>query len=194
MDRVAPLQLAQVMPGTEPSEGSELASLTIRMAQGEEDAWHGFHSRYHDRLLRYLLVVTRNETTAREALQQAFIRVVRHIRRFNDEAVFWSLLTVLARSAAADEGRRQRRYFTFLGRFFAQAPAAAPDEERADATLLSLLESNLAVLDPGERALIEQKYFHGRSMREIAVESKLGRVRRKLKAAVLHQLHHENRP
>lgn len=187
------------MSGDE-AAGSDLAALTARMARGDEAAWRVFHGRYHDRLLRYLLVVTRDETAARDALQQALVRVVRHVRRFDDEAVFWSWLTVLARSAAADEGRRHRRYFAFLGRLFRQAPADGGAV--ADPVLLSLLEAKLAALDAAEHGLIERKYFRGEPVRAIAaalqtsesaVESRLGRVRRKLKAAVLAQLKHENR-
>jgi len=40
-----------------------------------------------------------NEHAAREALQAALVRVVRHVRLFDAEDKFWSWLTVLARSA-----------------------------------------------------------------------------------------------
>jgi len=207
MQNVAHLHPGQALParaGT--SDGpravtGRLAALTARMARGDEDAWRVFHARYHDRLLRYLLVLTRDDTAARDALQQTLTRVVRHVRRFDDEAVFWSWLTVLARSAAADEGRRHRRYFAFLARLFEQAPADGSDEGDMDAALIEILEANLSALDAGERELIEWKYFRGETVRAIAaalatsegaVESRLARVRCKLKAAVLRQLHHEN--
>lgn len=65
-------------------------------------AWRTFHHAYVDRLWRYLLVVAGGrEDTAREALQGALVRAVRHIKVFEDETVFWSWLTVLARSALA---------------------------------------------------------------------------------------------
>ena len=58
-------------------------------------AYRVFHDTYLDRLWRYLLVVTAGkEDAAREALQAALVRVVRHIKVFPDDAVFWSWLTV----------------------------------------------------------------------------------------------------
>jgi len=60
----------------------------------------------------------------------------------------------------------------------------------------------VALLPPDEQKLVEQKYAARRSVREIAdelettekaVESKLSRVRKKLKDAVLAELNHETR-
>ena len=71
-----------------------------------------------------------------------------------------------------------------------------------DERLRNLLERHVASLPPDERKLIEQKYFVRRAVREIAgelqttekaVESKLSRIRRKLKDAVLAELNHEPR-
>jgi RNA polymerase sigma factor (sigma-70 family) len=63
-----------------------------------------------------------------------------------------------------------------------------------------MLEQNLALLCPDERDLLQRKYFAGQSVREIAaelqtseksVESRLVRIRRKLKAALLESLRNE---
>ena len=98
-----------------------------------------FHELYFQRLLRYLLVVTGGrEEAAREALQIALLRVVRHIRRFDREAVFWSWLTVLARSAVVDEERKRHRYLAFLDRFFRREQIEAATNVEADARLQDL--------------------------------------------------------
>jgi RNA polymerase sigma-70 factor (ECF subfamily) len=178
----------------------DIAALTARMARGDEEAYRQFYALYFDRLLRYLLVVTGNEQSARDALQSTLLRVVRHARRFDSEPVFWSWLTVLARSSVADEGRRSSRYLGFLGRFFQheQLAANAPPND-ADERLMDLLEANLAALPAGERELLERKYLAGEPVRQIAeetlttekaVESRLVRVRRKLKEMILTQLEH----
>jgi RNA polymerase sigma-70 factor (ECF subfamily) len=188
----------------EPEAGTtDVVSLTRRMRGGEEDAWRLFYALYRDRLWRYLLVVTRHEATAQEALQHTFLRVVRHVRVFEDESVFWSWLTVLARSAAADNGRKSRRYLAFLNRFFHHSQATVETGlVDADGPLLKMLEEGLHALAPDERWLMEQKYLKGCSLREISltlhateksVESKLVRIRKKLKTAVLERLNHEER-
>jgi len=173
------------------------------MARGDEMAYRTFYDAYFDRLFRYLLVVTGGaEDAAREALQAALVRVVRHIKVFPSEAAFWSWLTVLSRSALSDQNRKRRRYLAFLDRFtlHTRAQEAAPDDPEADAMLASLLERELAGLPFDERWLVEAKYLERRSVREIAedlslsekaVESRLVRVRQKLKAAVLDGLKHE---
>jgi RNA polymerase sigma-70 factor (ECF subfamily) len=173
------------------------------MARGEEAAFRAFYDAYFDRLLRYLLVVTGgNEQAAREALQAAMVRVVRHVRPFDAEDKFWSWLTVLARSALVDESRKQRRWFAFLERFsrHAETENAAINNGEADEKLRELLAQTVSALPPDDRELIAQKYFLRRSVREIAdaqrttekaVESKLSRIRAKLKDAVFAGLKNE---
>ena len=180
-----------------------IATLTRALVVGDEAAYRTFHDAYVPRLYRYMLVVTAgDEESAREALQAALVRVVRHIKVFSDEARFWNWLTVLARTALADQRRKQRRYFAFLDRFttHARVEAAPQSDSDADTRLLGLLEHGLADLTADERELVERKYFRDQSVREIAadvqatekaVESRLGRARRKLKDRLLQKLRHE---
>jgi RNA polymerase sigma-70 factor (ECF subfamily) len=174
------------------------------MAQGDESAYRAFYDAYFHRLSWYLLVVTAgDEDAAREALQAALVRVVRHIKPFPDEGVFWSWLTILARSALSDQTRKRRRYLAFLDRFtqHAQIQNVVPDDGEADARLLALLEQGLEALPEDERDMLQQKYFARQPVRGIAaalqssekaVESRLVRIRRKLKQAVLEELRHES--
>ena len=101
-----------------PPRSLDIAALTRAMARGDESAYRTFYEAYFHRLFRYLLVVTAgDEDAAREALQATLVRVVRHIKPFREEGVFWSWLTVLARSALSDQTRKRRRYLAFLDRF-----------------------------------------------------------------------------
>jgi RNA polymerase sigma-70 factor (ECF subfamily) len=183
----------------------DVAALTHCMTRGDEAAWRVFYERYQARLFRYLLVMAGNETTARDVLQQTLLRVVRHGRPFAEEAVFWSWLTVLARSSLIDHARGRRRYFSLLERFTRHAhgrPATRcqPDIETADGRLFSLLEQGMAELTADEQDLLGRKYFNAMSVRAIAealqtsekaVESRLTRIRRKLKDALMEKLNHE---
>ena len=187
----------------EPPAPLDVAALTRRMAAGDELAYRTFYDAYFNRLSRYLLVVTAgDEDAAREALQSALVRVVRHIKVFPSDAIFWSWLTVLARSALSDQIRKKRRYLAFLDRFtwHTHAQQAIPDAAEADACLVSLLETSLEALPFDERRLVEAKYFERRPVREIAeelnlskkaVESRLVRIRHKLKTSVLDGLKRE---
>jgi RNA polymerase sigma-70 factor (ECF subfamily) len=197
------VQSSESHPATadETPRGSlDIPGLTRRMAGGDEMAWRMFYNAYFDRLWRYLLVVAAgNEDTAHEALQSALVRAARHIKVFPDENVFWSWLTVLARSAFADETKKHRRYLSFLDRFMGQSEIQldGTGDVQANDRLKNLLERHLALLPLDERTMIEQKYFAHRAVREIAhelqttekaVESKLSRIRKKLKDAVLAEL------
>ena len=181
----------------------EAAVLTRRMVEGDETAYRQFYEAYFDRLARYLLVVAGgNEDAMREALQATLVRVVRHIKVFRDEPVFWSWLTVLARSAWADEHRKRRRYLAFLDRFTRQVRVESDlaQHDLADQRLQQSLDRSLARLPDDERRLVEWKYHDRRSVREIAaeletsekaIESRLVRIRRKVKEAVLAELKNE---
>lgn len=192
----------RAMDENAPLSSADLATLTTRMTRGDEAAYRTFYELYFHRLLRYLLVLTSGrEDAAREALQLTLMRVVRHIRRFDAEEVFWSWLTVLARSSIVDEERKRKRYFGLLDRFVIWTGRGHSGPSRdANDTLLALLEQELALLPPDERALLQQKYFDGLAVKEIAsqlqttektIDSRLVRLRRKLKETVLTQLKHE---
>jgi RNA polymerase sigma-70 factor, ECF subfamily len=186
-----------------PPEPLDVPALTRRMVQGDETAYRAFYEAYFDRMFRYLLVVTSgDEEAAREALQSALVRVVRHIKIFPNEAVFWGWLTVLARTALADQKRKRRRYLAFLERFtwHSRVEQAVPVDREADGRLESLLQESVQALPFDERQLVEAKYFERRSVREVAeetnltekaVESRLVRIRQRLKAAIVEGLRRE---
>ena len=154
------------------------------------------------RLLRYLIVVTKGqEEIAQEALQLTFVRVARHVRKFNSETAFWNWLAVLARNCAVDELRKRNRQQNLLVRFFQQRPDDVGLKSNiADEQFLKLLEREIAGLSDDERLLLERKYFAEETARglaeefqvtEKAMESRLLRIRRKLKTVILDRLKNE---
>lgn len=183
---------------------TETAEMTQAMARGNEVAFARFFAGYFNRLLRYLLAITRgDEAAARDALQDTMTRIAKHVRRFDDEQAFWDWLAVLARSAARDGGRRQTRYRNLLARFFegtsADAESASANAQSED-RMNEAIESALIMLPDLDRELIEQKYFSGMSVRELArtrrltekaVESRLLRARRTLREAINRHLSDE---
>lgn len=176
---------------------TEVASLTRRLAAGEEDAFRAFHTRYFDRLTRFLLMVARGDPEqVQEALQATLIRVVRRVREFETEAAFWSWLKVVAHNSARDLGRKQTRYRGLLERLAAAWTSPVEESVPEDRPIASWLEEGLEDLDPDDRALLEQKYTVGRSVRELAaqagvtekaIEARLFRLRRDLRERVLRK-------
>jgi RNA polymerase sigma factor (sigma-70 family) len=170
----------------------EIAQLTADMAAGEEDAYREFYARYFNRMFGYLLVLTRgHEDSAREALQSAMLRVVKHIKRFQSEQAFWSWLTVLSRTALVDQERKRARYNAALDRFAHEDPAIV------ESRLLECLRQSLSLLPKEDLVIIEKKYFDEQPVAQIAsmmevtekaVESRLVRIRQKLKKQTLELL------
>src|SRR5688500_4037155 len=127
---------------------SAVAQLTGAMRRGDEEAYREFFRLYFHRLLAYLIVVTRgDEELARDLLQQTMIKVAKHIRVFDDEAVLWRWLALLARTAAVDNGRKSQRYFGFLKRLwnFRTSPPAPTENEHEFEDALS---EQMQLLEP----------------------------------------------
>ena len=184
----------------DPAVGAGIAALTERMARGDEDAYREFHGVWFHRLFRYILVLMRgDEHAARDVAQEALLRVVRRIRGFDSEAVFWDWLKCLARSAAADHGRKSNRYRRFLD-WLSNLPEPMVAEPGPD-VLETALASALDGLPESDRALLRAKYSERRPVREIAqesglteeaVESRLSRARAALRRITLKLLRDES--
>jgi RNA polymerase sigma-70 factor (ECF subfamily) len=196
------LSLNQTRAVVEPSASkavTDIATLTAGIRAGNEEAFRQFHALYFDRLYQFLLVVARgNEDEARDALQETLLRVVRYARRFENEEVFWSWLKAIARTAARDGGRKQNRYLRLLRNFASHWQHSADSSPaQADPQLTEFLEEALEELNPDERSIIEGKYLQGFTVKELAsdtgltekaVESRLLRLRRQIREAILKKL------
>ena len=194
------LPVTQAVEARSTSDSSrDIGMLTRGLAAGDDRAFCEFHNRYFDRLYQFLLVVARGrEDEAREALQQTLLRVVRYARMFDSEDAFWCWLKVLARSAARDAGRKQHRYLALLQNFARCRSVEAESAQFEDDRLQRILEECLEELEPADRCLVEAKYLDGLTVNEIAtdagltekaVESRLLRLRKQLRARTLEKLH-----
>jgi RNA polymerase sigma-70 factor (ECF subfamily) len=187
------------MVAKESIHSSPTALLTRSMAAGNDAAFNEFHAVYAMRLFRHVLVLMRgDEQAAVEVQQDTLIRVARYVREFAHEEVLWSWLTRLARTAAADHGRKGRRYRGFL-QHFAQSSTALHDhgETANDELLVTVLDAALDQLPSDDAALLRSKYHDHLSqcqlaalhhISESAVESRLRRARAALRAHAFNLL------
>lgn len=156
------------------------------LVAGKESAWTSFHTRYCHRLQAYLRSRWQGpDFHLDDLLQLTLLRTVKHISRAQSlpsEEAFWSWLTVLARSTVADYGRKTSRFQNFLRRF-----SLEPNVEPTPSTDL---QPAIQKLDSDSRKLLRLKYEDELSVREIAtllnlsekaVESRLSRIRKKLR-------------
>jgi RNA polymerase sigma factor (sigma-70 family) len=178
----------------------DIQTLTRQVRRGEAEAFSRLYELYSFRLYKFLLVLTRgNEIEAREVCQAVFIKLTRRCDVFDDERRLWAWLCALAKNTFIDHCRLRQR----LNRFVPLAELSAePDEHmNAEHRLSDILHEALGALPPDERELIQAAYVDKRPLRELAeeagqtykaVESRLGRLRKKLKEEVLKDLRHEN--
>lgn len=187
----------------DPSEAGSLRSLTRRMAEGSEAAFREFHTAWFQRLFRYVFVLMRgDEHAACDVTQETLLRVVRHVRVFECGDGFWSWLTCLARSAAADHGRKSSRYRRLLDRFISQAASPEEPARDSDFEISDAITRSLGKLSEADRLLLQQKYSDGASVRQMAdhagvtesaIESRLARARRELRSIVFRLARHEDK-
>ncbi|MDO8542723.1 MAG: sigma-70 family RNA polymerase sigma factor [Opitutaceae bacterium] len=193
---VSPLNarlLAARMEQTSPA--APLLALTAGLARGDDAAWAQFHRNYGPAIFRQLLGATRGDhDLASEALQQTYLRIAKHARPCDSEGMFMGWVRVVARTALSDCRRRRLTFWQLLNRRRAECSEADSAGDDGEQRLQTALDAALVSLDPGERALLEAKYFSGFDVRTIAetlgispkaVESRLTRARAELRRRLL---------
>jgi RNA polymerase sigma factor (sigma-70 family) len=186
-------------------EAERVRLLTERMVRGEEAAFSEFHGLYSDRLFRYLLVLTRGqEDFARELCQATMVKVVRAMREFADEEHLWNWMARVGRNCFIDALRKRKRSPEMLPlsevEIESTGEGAALSSGAVDGELMERLKESLSDLDAAERSLIEEFYFEEKTQQAMAeerqtsskaVESKLARIRQKLRTILLTRLRYE---
>jgi RNA polymerase sigma factor (sigma-70 family) len=180
----------------EDASRTDLRGLTEAMARGENAAWAEFNRIYGPSVFRQLLALTRGDhALAQDALQRTYLRVAKHVRSCETEAMFRGWLRTVARSALLDCWRRRRSFTDLLFRRQQEPPELS--DPAGDDRLMDGLDAALARLEADDRALLESKYFSGLDVRTLAeqlaitpkaVESRLTRARAALRRELLSAL------
>ena len=178
----------------------DIQALTRAVRRGDAEAFSRFYDLYSFRLYKFLLVLARgDENEAREVCQAVLIKLARRCDVFRDEQRLWAWLCVLAKNAFIDHLRARKR----LGRFVSleEWPAEPNGHANPEHRLGEVLTEVLAALPPADRELLQAAYVDKQPLQELAdaagqtykaVESRLGRLRHRLKEQVLKDLRHEN--
>jgi RNA polymerase sigma factor (sigma-70 family) len=187
-----------------PPAVAQFAPLTIpelsrAIIAGNATAFEEFYRRYAPRVYGLLMVLTNaRDELARDLLQVVMLRAARKFKPATNDEALWAWLAAIARNAFIDhlrsEERRQRREESAS---FQAAPASVGSSEE----LAAALEQALDQLDPDEQTLIRDFYFNDRSQAVIAannettvkaLQSRLARIRRRLREILTRTLEHEN--
>jgi RNA polymerase sigma factor (sigma-70 family) len=190
-----------VQAAAPPDAALDVRALSTAIKHGDEAAFARFYELYSRRLYGLLLFLTSGrEEAAREILQVTMIKVARKFRVLGSEGELWAWLSQVARNALVDHFRKQARQSDHAPAEFLDAVAASPDSDERE--LLVWLEHGLAELEPADRALVDSVYFDRQRQQDLAdeggttrkaVESRLARIRTKLRQYILERMKDEHR-
>ena len=168
----------------------------MRLARkGEARAFDQLVERYLRGALAVALEYARDRDDAEDIVQDAFIRTLRQLHRFDDRlsfrAWFYTILRNLGRSAAERRGRQ-----TELGVAADVVSAPRSGDVAADAELRGLIEQELAGMTPQQSGSFRLCEIEGFSALEVGdmlgiapatVRTHAHRARLKLRAALRHR-------
>ncbi len=140
--------------------------LVLRAQEGDEAALRRLVERWSLRLQRHALRLTGQADAAADVSQEAWLAIVRGLRKLNDPACFrrWAYQIVSRRCADWVRARqRQRATITNL----VEEPAAVETPEITDHRI-ALLQQALAKLASQDRTMLAMHYLEKMSLQEIA--------------------------
>jgi RNA polymerase sigma-70 factor (ECF subfamily) len=161
--------------------------LTARLKQGEEAAYEELLRRYQLKIYSLARGLTRNEQDARDAMQDAFVSVLKHVRRFRGDSSLSTWIYRIAVNAALMKVRGRRRdhgatpvdasmpTFDATGHRVAALPDWHPsaDQVLLNKELGGLLRRWIAELPPDHRSVLVLRDQEGLSNEEVAAITRL---------------------
>lgn len=175
------------------------AQLVAAHLAGDGRAFQELVGRYRGRLLNFVNRMIGDRERAEDLVQEAFIRVYRHLHRFDTTKKFSTWIYTIASNLAKNELRNRSRSPLVLYQSLRprgeedQRPlqfedsSSRPDDIFAGRHLSELVDAAVSTLPPHHREVFVMRELEGRSYEEIAeltrcnlgtVKSRLNRARR----------------
>ena len=164
---------------------------------GEERAFEELVDRYQGRLLNFVYRTIGDRDRAEDLVQEAFIRVYRHIGRFDRSKKFSTWIYTIASNLAKNELRNRSRnplvlFQTIASRFEDEErplqfedPDSRPDDQFRKRYLQDVVEQTVNRLPVHHREVFVLRELEGKSYEEIAeiTGANLGTVKSRLNRA-----------
>ena len=164
---------------------------------GEERAFEELVDRYQTRLLNFIYRTTGDRERAEDLVQEVFIRVYRHLHRFDRSKKFSTWIYTIASNLAKNELRNRSRnplvLFQTIKRNWQdedrplqfEDPASRPDDLFRKRHLREMVENSVQKLPPHHRQVFVLRELEGKSYEEIAeiTSCNLGTVKSRLNRA-----------
>jgi len=164
---------------------------------GDTRAFQELVARYRGRLLNFVHRMIGDRERAEDLVQEAFVRVHRHLHRFDPAKKFSTWIYTIASNLAKNELRnRSRSPLVFYQSLRPpgeedQRPlqfedsSSRPDDMFTNRYLREMVDATVATLPPHHRQVFVMRELEGRSYQEIAelVRCNLGTVKSRLNRA-----------
>lgn len=139
--------------------------LIRRAKRGDRDAIAGLVAAHRLPLHRFLLRLTRSPEVAEDIAQDAFVRVLRHLDRFDEQFRFSTWLFTIARRLWINQIQKSRPMFD--SELLSTRPgdgevADLPERQERRTEIAAAVDRGLEALAPRQREVVE--LFHGRGV------------------------------
>ena len=191
----APVGLSPSAPPSDPN--SEVLGLVDAHLAGDGQAFSRLVQRYQTRLLNFVYRMIGDRERAEDLVQEAFIRVHRHLHRFDRSKRFSTWIYTIASNLAKNELRNRSRsplilYQSMKARRQADSlplqfedTGSRPDDMYSTRYLSELVDGVVARLPEHHREVFVLRELDGKSYEEIAeiVQCNIGTVKSRLNRA-----------
>ena len=191
---------AEVQPGSAVRErlrGLDDSGVVSAFLDGESRAFDELVNRYQNRLLNFVYRTTGDRERAEDLVQEVFVRVYRHIHRFDRSRKFSTWIYTIASNLAKNELRNRSRnplvLFQTIRRNWEdddrplqfEDPGTRPDDLYRKRHLREAVEEAVEKLPPHHRNVFVLRELEGKSYEEIAeiTSCNLGTVKSRLNRA-----------
>ena len=200
MCAVAAVVGTNVLPGAairEDLKAKDDAGLVTAYLAGEERAFDELVTRYQTRLLNFVYRTIGDRERGEDLVQEVFVRVYRHLHRFDRSKKFSTWIYTIASNLAKNELRNRSRnplvLFQTVQKNFQdeerplqfEDPTSRPDDMYRKRHLREIVEESVAKLPEHHRNVFILRELEGKSYEEIAeiTDCNLGTVKSRLNRA-----------
>jgi RNA polymerase sigma-70 factor, ECF subfamily len=184
-------------PGLNPLKQLDDSGVVAAFLAGERRAFNELVERYQNRLLNFVYRTTGDRERAEDLVQETFIRVYRHLHRFDQSKKFSTWVYTIASNLAKNELRNRSRNPLVLFQMFRKSDDVdnrplewedntyRPDDLFRKRHLKSMVDAAVDQLPEHHRTVFMLREMEGKTYEEIAdiTGANLGTVKSRLNRA-----------
>jgi RNA polymerase sigma-70 factor (family 1) len=149
----------------------DTVGLVERLKAGDERAFEELVDTYKERLYRVAWRILRDDESAEDAAQEAFIKVYRNISRFEERSSLYTWMYRITVNIALNKLKRDKfRQMVPLGDMIRRdrSPRSDPARAAIGSEIVDRVREAVETLPDKQRAVFTLKFYEGMSHKEIA--------------------------